>query len=161
MRGYRAMINGHHIIELSKSILAGGFFDHGLPKIAIVRAGAKRCTVRSDGDDLVFANGNQWWDENRGALVNTKTVRVPLPEDQIPKPKTGRRWSGETVVPIIPPDIRPEQKRLHLYHILWEVEEWTLTAPRDPALLKYIAGDLWEVHDMWDLTDLERAVLSR
>ncbi|MGH3300400.1 MAG: hypothetical protein ACRDOK_01755 [Streptosporangiaceae bacterium] len=32
--------------------------------------------------------------------------------------------------------------------------------PRDPALLRWIRGDLWAVVAQWDLTELERAVLS-
>lgn len=163
IRGYQSMVKGYPIIELSKSVAAGGFFDYGLPKIAIVRADATRCTVRvEDRRNFVFASGNQHWDANRGALVNDVTVRVAIPEgDQVPDPLKRRRWNGETVVPMIPPEHRPNRNRLHLFHVLWEVEEWTLTAPRDPALLKHIAGDLWEVCAMWDLTDLERAVLSR
>jgi len=48
------------------------------------------------------------------------------------------------------------------YHILWEAtwEQTNPPPPRDPALLRHIAGDLWVVMRTWDLTDLERAVLS-
>jgi hypothetical protein len=41
------------------------------------------------------------------------------------------------------------------------VEEWTRVPPRDPALLRHIRGDLWVVLAVWDLTDLERLVLSQ
>ena len=34
-------------------------------------------------------------------------------------------------------------------------------APRDPALLRHVRGDLWAVLSVWDLTDLERMVLSQ
>jgi hypothetical protein len=32
--------------------------------------------------------------------------------------------------------------------------------PEDPALLKHIGGDLYAVLAVWNLTELERAVLS-
>jgi hypothetical protein len=33
--------------------------------------------------------------------------------------------------------------------------------PVDPALLRHIRGDLWAVLAVWNLTDLERYVLSQ
>ena len=47
-----------------------------------------------------------------------------------------------------------------MFHILWEVEQWDPTPPVDPALVRHIRGDLWAVIAMWDLTELERAVLA-
>jgi len=35
-----------------------------------------------------------------------------------------------------------------------------MTPPRDPALIRHIRGDLWAVLAVWDLTELERAVLA-
>jgi hypothetical protein len=72
-----------------------------------------------------------------------------------------RERQGHTIVPLIPPEHRPNRNRLPRFHILWEVEKWDPTPPRDPALLKWIGGDLWEVVATWDLTELERAVLQR
>jgi hypothetical protein len=158
--GYRAAARGMPILSLSETIDAGGFFDNGLPRIAIVRADATQCFVTQDmaGSwkiDLVFSRNRD--SENRGALVGADTVRV----------HTSREWNsrdswrrGSTIVPNIPPPHRPNPRRLHRFHILWEVEKWTMVAPRDPALLKHIGGDLWAVMAVWDLTDLERAVLA-
>ena len=42
--------------------------------------------------------------------------------------------------------------------ILWEAE-WE-TVPRDPLLLRHLAGGLYAVMASWDLTPLERAVLK-
>jgi hypothetical protein len=36
-----------------------------------------------------------------------------------------------------------------------------MTVPRDPALIRRVAGDLWTVLSVWDLTELERAVLAQ
>jgi hypothetical protein len=45
--------------------------------------------------------------------------------------------------------------------VLWEVEEWKRIPPVDPALIRHVRGDLWAVLATWDLTDLERYVLSQ
>jgi len=93
--------------------------------------------------------------DNRGAMVGRHSVRVHA----TPPGKGSSRSS--TIVPTIPPRHRPGRHRLHLFHVLWEVEQWTMTPPRDPALVRHIRGDLWAVHAVWDLTELERAVLSQ
>lgn len=159
-RGYETLARGLTIIELSKSIHAGGYFDNGLPKIAIGRADSQDCWIETNGRDLIYYIENPRWREmNRGALVNALSVRVTVPEAQ---PYTSKKlWSGHTIMPIIPPEHRPKINRLHLFHILWEVEKWDLVPPKDPALLRWIGGDLWEVVATWDLTPLEQAVLSR
>jgi hypothetical protein len=158
-RGYRVLARGLPIIELSKSVMAGGFFDNGLPKIAIARANSQDCWVYFEIDDLIYSIDSAQWGDNRGALVNSSTVRVPVPGR--PTAPGRRSYSGHTIMPIIPPEHRPKRNRLHLFHILWEVEAWDLTPPRDPALLQHIGGDLWSVVAAWDLTELERAVLQR
>jgi hypothetical protein len=159
--GYRALARGLPVIRLSQSVAAGGWFDNGLPRIAVVRATARECWVEVENTSLIYLSEEPgWWGQrqNRGALVNASTVRVAA---------TGRpEWfsrrvdRGQTLVPIIPPQHRPNRRRLHRFHILWEVEQWTWTAPRDPALLRFIGGDLWAVAATWDLTELERAVLE-
>lgn len=95
---------------------------------------------------------------NRGALVGRSTVRVTV--DGRP-PATRSHWRGRTIVPLIPPRYRPRRGRLSSCHLLWEVEAWDLTPPTDPALIRHLRGDLWSVLAVWDLTDLERAVLAQ
>lgn len=155
--GYRAAARGLGVIRLSEAIRLGGYFEQGMPKIAVVRADARECFYWRDGDDLIFSSENDWR-SNRGALVGGKSVRVHTAE----RPQ---HWSGRhygTIVPVIPPSIRPRPRRLHGFHILWEVEQWTLqTPPTDPALIRHIRGDLWAVSAVWDLTELERAVLTQ
>jgi hypothetical protein len=155
--GYRAAARGLPIIRLSQSVAAGGFFDNGLPRIAVIRATEPECFVHWDGSDLVYSDGLA---DNRGALVGRATVRVTVAE----KPRVTRHssWSrAKTIVPIIPPRYRPRLRRLKGFHLLWEVESWTPVPPRDPALLRHIRGDLWAVSAVWDLTELERYVLSQ
>jgi hypothetical protein len=159
--GYRAAARGLQVIRLPRTIAAGGWDDRGLPKIAVVRATARSAWCHLDGQDVVFADIDWWMGQlNRGAMINEHSVRVTVPADD--RPKGYKNWghSGRTIVPIIPPQIRPRLNRLHRFHILWEVEHWTPVPPKDPALIRHIRSDLWAVHATWDLTELERAVLS-
>lgn len=71
------------------------------------------------------------------------------------------RWRGKTIVPLVPPRHRPKNSRIRNFHILWEVDEWTMVPPKDPALLRHIRGDLWSVQAIWDLSELERLVLTQ
>lgn len=158
--GYRAAARGLPVIHLPTVMEQGGRFADGLPRLAIVRATATDCWVDvnwwgSDGDVLIYTD--QRFDRGRAAVgAHRVAVRVP----GVPIERSQRRRSGRTVVPLIPPQHRPRRTRLHLFHILWEVEKWDPTPPVDPALLRHIRGDLWSVVATWDLTDLERAVLS-
>lgn len=155
--GFRAAARGLPVISLSAAFATAGWFDNGLPRLAIVRADATMCRVEVGYGSLVFDDmDGTWGHANRGALVGQHTVRVPATT-----PSTRQRWRGQTVVPTIPPRFRPRQRRLARRHILWEVTAWDPTPPVDPALLRHIRGDLWAVEAVWDLTPLERAVLSQ
>lgn len=155
--GYRALARGLPLIRLSESVAAGGYFENGLPRIAVIRATEAECYVRWSGDSLVFNDGVS---DNRGALVGQYTVRVPIPKDRLPDAPYRYRAGGQTIVPSIPPRCRPSPRRLKHCHILWEVDSWTPVPPTDPALIRHIRGDLWAVLACWDLTELERAVLA-
>lgn len=160
--GYRAAARGLPVIRLSQAIQAGGFHaDSGMPKIAVVRANATECYAHWDARDLVFAdepyNGRI---QNRGALVGQHSVRVPVAQPPSHRRFTGYWESAVAIVPIIPPRHRPKLSRIRSRHVLWEAE-WTRVPPKDPALIKHIRGDLWAVLAEWDLTDLERFVLSQ
>ena len=156
--GYRAAARGLPIISLSTAVAAGGFFDNGLPRIAVCRAGATACMVETwwSGHGLTFYDE---WATGRPvrALVGSShvTVNVELPPGR-------RTHRARTIVPPVPPRFRPKRAgRLRRYHILWEVEKWDPTPPRDPALLRHIRGDLWAVLATWDLTAVERQVLAQ
>lgn len=165
--GYRAAARGLPVIRLSQAMAAGGWFDVGLPRIAVARADQETCWVQVRR----YAAGARWgvefkddsWSTVRAAHVGRHGVVTSMPA---PDFWDGRSWgwgrtSGSTMVPIIPPRFRPRRRRLRGHHILWEVERWDPTPPTDPALLRHIRGDLWAVLATWDLTELERAVLSQ
>ena len=157
LSAYRAAKRGLPVISLSKAFQIGGFHDNGLPKLAIARADAKECWVEvgSQGK-LKFASKE--WDRARGALVGQHHVLV---DTGVSQPAGVKRWRGKTIVPLVPPRHRPKRGRIANFHILWEVDEWTPQPPRDPALLRHIRGDLWSVLAVWDLTELERLVLTQ
>lgn len=179
MAGYRAAARGLPVISLPRAIGSGGFFEGGdclLPRMAIARADATQCWVethqpyiRPTGyggtNAITFLNEEprRWGASNLTAIVGRAHVRVGLAPDEVgpQPPPTRNRTRGQTVVPIIPPNLRPRPRRLRLFHILWEVERWDPTPPVDPALLRHIRGDLWSVVATWDLTPLERAVLAQ
>jgi hypothetical protein len=127
----------------------------------VVRANATECwvnaTSRARGTseyDLVFTDES--WDGGRAA-VGRHRVRGHGAGAEIGN-EPG--MAGRTIVPTIPPNHRPRRTRLHRFHILWRSSSGARVAPRDPALLRHLRGDLWTVEAVWDLTDLERAVLS-
>lgn len=160
-QAYRAVARGLTVIRLSEVIEAGGFFPSGLPRIAVVRADAQECFVDANRWSrkgmVTFTFGSERGARNLGALVNAKTVRVAVPAPAV----EGREaWAGRSTVPLIPPRHRPKRPRLNSCHLLWEVEAWDPTPPVDPALIRHLRGDLWAVLAVWDLTELERAVLS-
>jgi hypothetical protein len=158
--GYRAAARGLPVISLPRTIAAGGFHDSGLPRLAVIGAEATACYARWDGSALVYADRDDSM-ANRGALVGAHSVRVPLAPDDLPGDYR-RQWrAGVSMVPLIPPRLRPRPRRLRHCHILWEVEEWRWVPALDPALLRHIRGDLWAVLATWDLTDLERMVLTQ
>jgi len=164
LAGYRAAARGLPVVMLSEVFNAGGWFDNGLPRLAIARADAtevrveiERAWSRSDTVDLVFLDDDRA--VNRGALLGKHTVRINRIGGRGPHEHRSSR--GATIVPLIPPRHRPRKHRIRGFHILWEVEEWRPVPSKDPALLKHIRGDLWAVMATWDLTELEMAVLSQ
>lgn len=159
-RGYRAAARGLPIIELSKVITAGGCFPNGLPRLAVARADAKICQVETYNyltGGIVYHSDPTRWISHRGALVGMKHVAVKATPEGLER----RARDGQTIVPITPPRFRPRRSQLNNFHVLWEVEEWRLVPPIDPALIRHIRGDLWSVLAVWDLTPLERAVLAQ
>jgi len=156
---YRAAARGLPIISLSAAIAGGGFFDNGLPRIAVARADATQFRVERwwSGHGLTFTDERATL-RPVTALVGAHHVRVRVEME----PPGHRDRAGTTVVPPVPPRFRPRRPaRLAGLHVLWEVERWDPTPPVDPALLRHIRGDLWAVLATWDLTDIERHVLAQ
>lgn len=167
MRGYRALSQGKQIIDLPATIrhggaivVPGGRWDRRptwAPRLAVMRADQPWCHVwtKADGSVTFHHEGDPKTNETRNV--------VRLPVGTLPAPPPGEQpgysyWSLRAMVPPVPPALRPADN-IGNYHVLWEAE-WERVAPKDPALLKHIGGDLYAVLAVWDLTELERSVLG-
>lgn len=172
MRGYRVLANGGQLIRLSEVMRAGGArpFTYRrfrstqtrlVPNLAVCRASATMCwTGGIDEGGKVEMRGKR--------EISHHNRRDRIYVDGLEEPPEGTAGSTDVwtipviraIVPTVPPALRPKAK-LDGYHILFEAE-WAIEPlpPVDPALLKHIAGDLYAVVAMWDLTELERAVLA-
>lgn len=159
--GYAALAEGLKLIDIGEAIHCGGYFESGLPRLAVARADrpAVHCQRRFSSFDF---------DASR------RTNGTPGPSLLVSVPnQTGntRHVSGWTRVPMVPADVNQSLRAMGRsvartrYHILWEVEKWyernPLEPPRDPFLLKHIGGSLYAVLAEWDLTDLEMSVMRR
>lgn len=145
---YKRIAQGKTVIRALESIRAAGLNERGLPRLAIARADQRQCVWRTRQSGGVF-EPVRWARRSR-----TKNIVVDG-WDEI----TMSSPEGQAIVPIIPVHLRPK-KRLEAYHILWEAE-WSKTYPADPYLLRRFGGDAWLVVAAWDLTDVERAVMSQ
>jgi hypothetical protein len=160
-QAYRAATRGLGVISLPRTIASGGFHGNSLPRLGVARADDVEVYARWSDNAVIYSDYDRW-DVNRGALVGAHSVRVALAGDELPPRKDRKTWSaGIATVPIVPPRFRPRLRRLHGFHLLWEVPEWKRIPPVDPALIRHIRGDLWSVVAVWDLTGLEQLVLSQ
>lgn len=191
MRGYRELARGNRILELSKTIAAGGVVEvearasrwtnNGTvseefvalaPGLAAIRADARSCWMRplsprATTDGFSFqADGWQWHPRKLDRLVVPGAV-ISVEDEygargyHVPESWLLNACQLKAMVPTIPPALRPPHK-LSGYVVLWEAE-WTvgaMIAPGDPALLKHLGGDMYALLAVWDLSDLERAVLG-
>ena len=173
MRGYRAMAKGSALISLQAAISAGGVDEHQRPRIAVGKATAEKVFLERRG-----ADGSVMFSTKLERASNNAIDVRPFPAGTLPsidldgvdwsqreaKGVVQGGWNGTrfSVMPNVPPRFRPA-KGLHLYDVLFEVDEWAKEAPpvtKDPALLRHLAGDLYVVCAVWDLTELERLVLA-
>ena len=156
--GYKALAAGKQILDLHNVFRQCPANQQGLPCFAVGRANWKWCHLgwiawRQQGNGMVFGPSRSTIGQrNRNVLIPTSV----LPENLRAEPK-GYRWN-RALVPTIPPSVRPKSN-LHRYRILWEAE-WQAVPPIDPILLHKLSGSLYVVLAMWDLSELERAVLA-
>lgn len=155
MRGYREAAKGRQLLLLPEVIKGAGVDERGYPKLAICRADERWCRVEIDWDGALTFIGlkdhERGWGEHR-----SHKRRVRLPQGTVANGQQLRR--RDAMVPLVPPQYRPRHA-LSNYHILFEAE-WEPVPPRDPFLLKKVAGDLFVILAHWDLTEVERAVLT-
>lgn len=148
MMGYKAMAKGRAIIDLVQAMAAGGLDKQGRPKLAVGRASWEWIEYRCYFNGDVHFSRRPW--SNYPDYI--------IPPGTFNADSIDRKKSWQAMVPAIPPSIRPASN-LDQYHILWEAE-WQVVPPRDPLLLRKLNGNLYVVLAVWDLTELERAVLG-
>ena len=145
---------GKHILDLYASMKAAGVNEQGQPKLAICKATMREVCFQKD-----YSDGPMFFEKY---LPEGKTWEEMRNRFKIPsKVLSGTKHSTiKTIVPKVPAQFIPKNG-LKGYYILWEVEEWTPEPPVDPILLKRIRGskNLFAVMAVWNLTELERAVL--
>jgi hypothetical protein len=137
--------------------LLGAFQQTGLnelhqPRLAIARADWKAVTCvtyRQLGQQNFGVRFGKTWQ------TTTRSIKLPL---NVPNTQLFRESALHTPVPHVPPECRPKFN-LGNYHILFEVEKWNVY-PKDPFLLRHIAGLLYVVEAEWELTDLETSLLA-
>lgn len=156
MKAYRALGKGIKVIDLVEVMQHANVDDLGRPRLAIARADQTR--VQFDHR----WRGECVFDRPGASLRGRSATRVRLPEKTFTAPADKPALhlpgvpNGVAVVPTIPPLHRPADA-LENYWLLWEAE-WD-QPPVDPALLKHLGLNLYAVLAVWNLTDLERAIL--
>lgn len=168
-QGYAALAEGTPLINLNEVMTAGGVDELGRPRLAIARAERQEIALRRD-------KGRTWAVfDARSPDCSANYEQLELRVDGFLEAPTGfDRWrwsvspSAFTLVPMVPAAVRNRMKGpLRNHFVLWEVETWSESSqsakknpPRDPYLLRHLAGELYVVVDEWDLTELERSVMS-
>lgn len=147
---YNLIAKGKTVIRAIESIRNAGVNTEGLPKLAIARADASDCWLSFRRDGLRMSSTRFAHDRHRRRFID-----IPWPEVSRP---AGNKWEYAATVPLIPVHLRP-RRGLPNYHVLFEAE-WTQRYPVDPYLLRRIGGDAWVVLAAWELTEVERSVMS-
>lgn len=143
---YKHIARGRTVIRALESIRVAGLNAEGFPKLAIAPAHMTSCVWRPGRHSCTFGS--------RYPRANARSNVVRMEWQGL----SSTRYEGEATVPLIPIHLRPK-RGIQNYHILWEAE-WTKRYPVDPYLLRRFGGDAWLVVAAWDLTDVERAVMS-
>lgn len=165
MQAYKQLARGRAVIDLPAVMRAAGVkrFDEcplPLPVLAVAPSEAKRCQVlmfTSGAATFADADRVDWYGRPKS---RRRSVAFEPGTFATHDGSLSRHQKQSTLVPIIPPALRPKFK-LTGYFTLWEVESWQLEPPRDPMLLKRLGGGLFAVLATWDLTDVERAILRQ
>lgn len=177
LAGFLALASGKQIIRLSDTIVSGGCDADGWPRLAVMRADQRWCWLsvsrRSAHRYNATTQQHEWamvgvdWEFAYDRYPHANATRMtfafagPTIEDA-----KHCHWGRRAMVPPVPPDLRPTHRgrmlKLDNFLVLWEVEQWEAVPrpPGDPALLRHVAADLYSVEAIWDLTELEQAVLA-
>lgn len=155
---YSALGEQKKVIDVGETIALGltcqvgmTFATMQVPKLALCRPNWAK--VQIGDDSRYFHNGRE--------RINLDIKR------HVGHSRNSRGWYntiGEDVVatrtPLIPSGLSPEKDDLILFEAEWFPEKEVKRVPTDPALLRPIAGRLYEVIAVWELSELEQAALA-
>lgn len=164
-QAYEAIAEGGTIIHLSRAFQLAGLDDSGRPRLAIARADRKQVHFRWWNSDTIArfdTNVSPGWGQSWDTLIERVDMGQTFERGEN---HIGMERSGYALVPAVPADVRPKVGQLKEWYVLWEVEQWFERSqipepPHDPLLLRKIRGELFQVLAEWDLTEIERAVMS-
>jgi hypothetical protein len=158
---YRQLSIGRQVLRLTPTITAGGFDDQGRPRMALSRADIAEIQMeRWRSGQIRF---RPWEGSNWSSAQAHRAADKVIVFDGPGTDLTG--IEGLATVPPIPPALRPAG-HLRNYHILfeatWRPVRQTRTRLRssDPALLKWMGGELYAVLAVWDVSPVEAAALE-
>ncbi len=165
LAAYEALHDGRVIIDLQATLSGAGDYDshsgYMTPLLAISRPMDSRVWVK------VFPSGVIDFHNRRG--IRGRPAGHPFYSVTPGRADRSNRWrTSLATVPTMPPEIRkahPDALRSNRYLLIWEAtwQGWKQHLPRppiDPALLEQVAGGLYAVVAVWDLTPVEVAALS-
>lgn len=165
---YNQIKQGRKVIDIFKVIQKGGIHNTHHPKLAIAKIDTKKlwCRYWPDGS-VSFLNQGNWNNSSAGnTTISDVVLKNCLPQyirDKVIHAEGSSTWRPSFLqlsapVPPVPPQYMPKIVTDD-YYILWEVDEWKMTPPTDPWLLKRITKTLFVVLAGWDLTELEKSVM--
>lgn len=172
MRVYRELARGRQVIRLSEAVQNGGTTSlwgrdwqkrkvrYDVPMIAVARANREFVWTPGIAPDGGFSMSSKRYPHHNNTFDWIRMAAGTFPADEERSQFGSWSPSIRAIIPTIPPPLRPVA-HLRNYHILWEAK-WGIDPPPpgDPALLKQISGDLFAVLAIWDLTEVEQAVLA-
>jgi len=146
---YKHLAQGRCLIDVFEVMKRASLNDKGEPKLAIARADWKFVQFGTR-----WGKEGYWFAQNMSHVVARTGVQLPI--DTFEKGKL--KSNLQAPVPPIPAEYCGKAA-LKNYYVLWDCKDWK-TIPSDPLLLKRISNNLFAVLFCWDLSPLERAIIS-
>jgi hypothetical protein len=157
---YNEVKNGKIVIDIRTVIRNGGMHPVwvSLPRVAIceVNIPIVECVSYETGHvKYCWKRPDHSW--------NDTILDCGMILSGIEPKRNGWRFTGETTVPVLPPELVKKTstyKGEHLWYVLWEVSRWEKVIHHDPYLLRKLTQFMYVVEDQWDLTELEIAMIK-
>lgn len=152
---YDALGQQKKIIDVAKMIHDGGYgrksykgWDYSVPRIALARAhwGHSFLTNRNP---RFSSSGRRHADR----------IKLEMPSIHF-EMRTNNFFSVKARVPVVPKEIDFRRDDLIAYEAEWVGDKVKAPRPADPAILRPLQGRIYEVVAVWDLTELEQAILA-